>query len=243
MQPDRHSRRLTAVSLFCGCGGFDLGALKAGFEVVAGYDNDEIALETYRRNVSKDAELLDLGSQLVPKFRDVDLLLGGPPCQGFSSAGPKGREDPRNSLWESYVSSIARIQPKAFLLENVYGFSKVMPEFVKALSGLQGANYRIHQRKLNAQFYEVPQHRLRLFVVGIREDVAHEFAWPQPSLEEVWGYRRKAEGLISLEDALADLGPPTACAAPRKRIWGNPHEHIPLENSHVTATKHIPNGG
>jgi hypothetical protein len=99
--------RHTLVSLFCGCGGFDLGAISAGFDPLLAIDNDPIAIETYRANVSPNAVLRDLHSlETTPFPSNVDLLLGGPPCQGFSSAGPKKANDPRNKLWTAYLGAL-----------------------------------------------------------------------------------------------------------------------------------------
>ena len=80
---------LTSIGLFAGCGGLDLGASRAGFELVKAYDNDPVAIETYRRNVSKNVEVLDLSGEMKEIPTGVDLIIGGPPCQGFSSAGPE----------------------------------------------------------------------------------------------------------------------------------------------------------
>ncbi|MBL0276661.1 MAG: DNA cytosine methyltransferase [Anaeromyxobacter sp.] len=237
-------RRLSAVGLFCGCGGFDLGASRAGFEVVAAFDNDPVAVETYRRNISSHVFLRDLavlGPFQVPK--DIDLVVGGPPCQGFSSAGKKDRSDPRNRLWGAYLHALSVLRPKVFLLENVYGFQREYDNFVRSLVSECGDAYAVCVRKFNTQFYGVPQHRLRLVVAGIRRDVGQEIEWPAPQVEEFWGYKRHAEGLTSLKDAVQGLGPPGPCELPREQTWGCDHHYLPLEPSHLKVAKHIPNGG
>jgi DNA (cytosine-5)-methyltransferase 1 len=110
----RHTKRtlpkkngLTCAGLFAGCGGLDLGAAMAGFEPVYAADNDSKAVLTYRNNVSIHAECIDLSkSEISPVAKGVDLLLGGPPCQGFSSAGPKKKDDPRNKLLNHYLEYV-----------------------------------------------------------------------------------------------------------------------------------------
>lgn len=235
--------RLSAAGVFSGCGGLDYGAALAGFELVAACDRDEIAVETYKRNVSLNATVADMSVTLPAIPRGIDLLLGGPPCQGFSSAGPKRTNDPRNTLWTTYLALIEKVRPKAFLLENVYGFAAQLDAFLGALRSATGDAYVVEYRKINAQFFGVPQHRLRLFVCGVRRDAAAGVVWPKPNVEEFWGYREWSDGLVSMSDAVQDLGPATACASPRACSWSNDHEYLPLERSHYDIAKHIPNGG
>jgi DNA (cytosine-5)-methyltransferase 1 len=221
----------------------DYGAMLAGFELVAASDRDEIAIETYRRNVSPNATVADMATAPPVIPRGVDLLLGGPPCQGFSSAGPKRDNDPRNSLWTTYLALVEKVRPKAFLLENVYGFASQLDAFLTALRLATGDAYDVEYRKINAQFFGVPQHRLRLFVCGIRRDAAAGVVWPQPTVEEFWGYREWSDGLVSMSEAAQDLGPATACTSPRALSWSNSHEYLPLEQSHYDIARHVPNGG
>jgi DNA (cytosine-5)-methyltransferase 1 len=240
---------LTAVGLFSGCGGFDLGASLAGFDLKGAFDNDPIAIETYRRNVSPHAEVLDLSVEEVShSSNSVDLILGGPPCQGFSSAGPKKASDERNGLWLSYVRTLSLIRPKAFILENVYGFLKEYEAFSTTLQDVLKDEYIFEYRKINTQFYGIPQQRLRLFVVGILRDVSKAVPWPKPLVPEVsnqqrGGGWRVVDGMNSMESALGDFGPARAASSPRERTWGNCHEYLPLESSHAAVAPHVPNGG
>jgi DNA (cytosine-5)-methyltransferase 1 len=235
--------RLAAAGVFSGCGGFDFGASLAGFDIVAASDCDEVAVSTYRENVSSHAVVNDITEALPDIPRGIDLLLGGPPCQGFSSAGPKRQNDPRNQLWTAYLELVSKVRPKAFLLENVYGFASQLDSFYSALRSAMGDDYTVEHRKINAQFYGVPQHRLRLFVCGIRRDISHVVKWPDPIVEEVWGYRHWDARLVSMTDALQDLGPATACNSPRKAAVSNGHEYLALEPCHYDIALHIPNGG
>jgi len=235
--------RRTVVSLFCGCGGFDVGAIRAGFEPVLAVDNDPVAIETYRANIGSHAVLGDLSNpDSVELPSDVDLLLGGPPCQGFSSAGPKRADDPRNKLWAAYLRELQACRPKAFVLENVLGFQQELPAFTAALARATGGRYRIEAKKLVAQFYGVPQFRHRLFVIGLRTDVGESPVWPEPVAEETFDYRGAFPGMISMQEALQDLGPPTI-AEDRFGDGALDHVSVGLGAEDAAIAAHIPSGG
>jgi DNA (cytosine-5)-methyltransferase 1 len=120
----------TAISLFAGAGGCSLGFQQAGYDVRFATDIDGDAVESYRRNFPETpcevADVRDLGPEMLLdkvglRSGELDILLGGPPCQGFSSAGMKSGEDPRNSLVRHYVRLLEGIRPKWFVMENVEG--------------------------------------------------------------------------------------------------------------------------
>jgi len=156
----------TVLDLFSGCGGLSLGFQRAGFEIVAAYDSWERAVATYRANFSHAAHLVELDKHtLLPK---ATVIMGGPPCQGFSSAGRRQVGDQRNTLVRVFAELIARHKPSAFVFENVEGFlTQARGRFVfDLLEPLIGAGYRIHLRKINAAHYGVPQHRKRVIAIG-----------------------------------------------------------------------------
>jgi DNA (cytosine-5)-methyltransferase 1 len=231
------------VSLFCGCGGFDVGAIRAGFEPLLAVDNDPVAMETYRANIGSHGVLGDLSNpDSLDLPSDVDLLLGGPPCQGFSSAGPKRADDPRNKLWAAYLRELQACRPKVFVLENVLGFQRELPEFTSALARATGGRYRVEARKLVSQFYGVPQFRHRLIVIGVRSDVGAAPLWPEPVAKETFDYRGTFPGMISMQEALQDLGPPTI--ADNKLGDGElDHVCVGLGVEDAAIASHIPNGG
>jgi DNA (cytosine-5)-methyltransferase 1 len=201
-------------------------------------------VETYRHNVAPNAECLDLSVvDLTQIPTHVDLVLGGPPCQGLSSAGPKQPDDNRNRLWQAYVRVLAHVRPKAFVLENVWGFSREYEAFSTAIVDKLRDEYIFEYRKINTRFYGVPQHRLRLFVVGVRRNLAEAVPWPVPVVPEFWGWKEMPSGLVSMQSALEDLGPAKVAENPTHRGWGNPHEFVALEPSHAKIVPHIPNGG
>jgi DNA (cytosine-5)-methyltransferase 1 len=156
----------TVVDLFSGCGGLSLGFAHAGFEIVAGFDSWRPAVDTYNRNFPHAVQLTELDAQTVLPASDV--IIGGPPCQGFSSAGRRNADDHRNSLVRVFSTLVARHRPRAFVFENVEGFlTQGHGVFVfDLLEPLIDAGYRIHLRKVNAAHYGVPQHRKRVVAIG-----------------------------------------------------------------------------
>ncbi len=164
---DVDSRRaLTVVDLFAGAGGMSLGFRRAGFDAVAAYENWEPAVMTYRVNLGDHIHKAFITAELdVP---DAAVFIGGPPCQGFSSAGMRRTDDRRNTLVGEYSRLIARKRPLAFVFENVEGFltSGDGAFVVDLLDPLIAAGYRIHLRKVNAANFGVPQHRKRVVAIG-----------------------------------------------------------------------------
>ncbi len=187
--------RLNCVDLFAGAGGFSLAANNIGLNVVAAVEWNRKACETYRHNLIDSEEhtlyeedILRLEPQILfeTHFTDgeeCDILLGGPPCQGFSVHRIKGAgvDDPRNKLLLRYFEFVRKLKPKVFLMENVPGMlwerhQKFLDEFYK-----QGrkAKYRIYEPEiLDAQNYGVPQGRRRVFILGVRNDVDLDVNWP-----------------------------------------------------------------
>lgn len=158
--------RLTVVDLFSGCGGLSLGFERADFEIVASYDSWKPAIETYRRNFRHPTRLVELNDS--SELPEATVIVGGPPCQGFSSAGRRQVEDDRNTLVRVFARLIARQKPLAFVFENVEGFlTQAHGRFIfDLLEPLVDAGYRIHLRKVNAAHYGVPQHRKRVLAIG-----------------------------------------------------------------------------
>ena len=140
----------TVLDLFCGAGGLSLGLRRAGFRIIAAYDNWQPAIETYAANFDDPIERIDITEDShLPK---ADLIVGGPPCQGFSSAGMRRDEDARNTLVRVFARLVAAAKPRAFLFENVEGFlTGSRGRFIfDLLEPLIEAGYRVHLRKLNA---------------------------------------------------------------------------------------------
>jgi DNA (cytosine-5)-methyltransferase 1 len=171
-------RRPTIVDLFCGAGGLSMGFIEAGFRVLRSFDFVESAVETYRHNLGKHVALLDLSHDVeLPK---VDAIVGGPPCQGFSSAGMRRAGDLRNNLVARFASLVAQHRPSAFVFENVEGFltAERGNRVFDLLRPLIAAGYRIHLRKINAANYGVCQHRKRVIAVG---GLGWDPSFPEPT--------------------------------------------------------------
>ncbi len=156
----------TVVDLFCGAGGLSLGFLTQGFSIVWAADTAISAVETYRKNIGNHVEQarLDWGTRLPL----CDIIIGGPPCQGFSSAGLRKPSDARNTLVAVFAHLVAKHRPKAFVFENVEGFltGEGGRWVTDLLDPLVRAGYCIHLRKVNAANYGVPQHRKRVLAIG-----------------------------------------------------------------------------
>ena len=156
----------TVLDLFSGAGGLSLGFKRAGFRILAAFDNEAAAVETHRANLGPDAHALAI--DLTTELPNATVVIGGPPCQGFSSAGMRRPGDPRNGLVAVFSSLIARLRPAAFVFENVEGFLTTADgeRVFDLLEPLIDAGYRIHLRKVNAANFGVPQHRKRVVAIG-----------------------------------------------------------------------------
>lgn len=206
------SKRINTLCLFSGAGGLDIGFHDAGFNVVECVELEKPFTETMIKNkesgqyfeetniVCKDIRNYD------PDLKDIDFIIGGPPCQPFSkagirAAGAKGTKDDRGTLFEEYVRILDKLKPKGFLFENVSGIlsaekGKAMAVIVKAFENL---GYTLHYRLLDAADYGVPQNRERLILVGVRKG---EFDFPAPT-HGIDSYNKKA--YYSSGEALKNL--------------------------------------
>lgn len=161
------------VSLFSGAGGLDLGFEAAGCETIVAVDNDYEACKTLRHNRPDwrvfEGDIRDY----EPNVSDVDIVIGGPPCQGFSSAGKGNPDDPRNFLWKEYMRVVEALKPRAIVLENVSALThkKNGDHLTGIMSALEAQGYMFTYGVLNAADFGVPQARRRLVVIGLREGV------------------------------------------------------------------------
>ena len=144
-----------------------LGFREAGFEVVRAYDFNKQAVATYAHNLGHHVEHLSITEDL--ELPPCDVIAGGPPCQGFSSAGLRRAGDHRNTLVSIFARLIVRHKPRAFVFENVEGFltSEGGARVIDLLEPVLAAGYRVHLRKVNAANFGVPQHRKRVIAFGL----------------------------------------------------------------------------
>ncbi|MBM4368446.1 MAG: DNA cytosine methyltransferase [Deltaproteobacteria bacterium] len=156
----------TVVDLFCGAGGLALGFTEAGFKIVLARDANAAAVATYRRNVGDHVAEEEIHAETA--LPEADVFIGGPPCQGFSSAGMRRPGDARNTLVSAYAKLIARHRPTAFVFENVEGFltGEDGARVLDLLDPVIEVGYHVHLRKVNAANYGVPQHRKRVVAIG-----------------------------------------------------------------------------
>lgn len=181
-RPTSESR--SVVSLFCGCGGLDLGFTQTGFEVKMALDHDPTAINSYIKNIGHHAEIADVNDpdfiERLSKVGTCDVLLGGFPCQGFSKAGPKREQDERNLLYQSMISGLNILRPRVFLAENVDGLlQNYNGAFLQKITDdCARAGYNVEWKIVDAAWFGVPQHRRRILIVGIRSDLKANFTWP-----------------------------------------------------------------
>ncbi|MCX6022489.1 MAG: DNA cytosine methyltransferase [Chloroflexi bacterium] len=170
------------VDIFAGAGGLSLGLQMAGWKTIAAIEIDRSAVATYRQNfpdvsvIAADACTVDFS-----ELRGVDLVAGGPPCQPFSVAGKQLSEaDPRDMV-PQFIRAVKEVHPKAFLMENVPGLVTLRHRhYISwAVKQLEEQGYTVHLKVLDAANYGVPQHRERVFLVGIPKGIS--FAFPVPT--------------------------------------------------------------
>ena len=191
---NKQTNKLTVLDLFCGCGGMSKGLEDAGLKIIAGLDIWDKAIESYKRNFNHLALCHDI-SKLSPESfgkeyniskNDIDIIVGGPPCQGFSIAGKRDKKDPRNSLFMEYAKYLNYFNPKAFIMENVIGILSMKNNSnVKVIDIIMeelNKNYNCIICKLYASDFEVPQNRRRVIIIGIRKDLNIIPTEPKPIL-------------------------------------------------------------
>lgn len=199
------------VSLFSGGGGLDLGFERAGFDVSVCVDIDPVSCATLRYNrPSWNVECSDIRDFDASPYRGVDVVAGGPPCQGFSSAGKGNPLDPRNFLWREYMRVVEQVNPRAVVFENVSALThKRNGDHLSGLMKSLGARgYDFAYGVLNAADYGVPQARRRLIVIGVRDAFATLPMPTTPRHSTVW-------------DAIGDL----ATHAPDLALNHEPNDH------------------
>ena len=209
----KSQNQFRALDLFAGAGGLGLGLARVGFHVVAANEYEQVFCESYALNHPETRVICgDILSSVIREdiyhtAKGVDLVAGGPPCQGFSTVGSKNESDPRNRLFNAFLEVVAQLRPKAVLFENVSGFRRMYDSraFNALCDGLAKLNYFVPEnncRLLNAVHFGVPQIRLRTFVVAFRD--ACDFSFPKPThaTEPDMFAGQKA---LTLQDALSDL--------------------------------------
>lgn len=198
----------TVISTFAGCGGSSLGYKLAGFHELLAVEWDDNAVETFKLNfpgvpvyhgdIGKltGAECMNLAGV---KVGELDVFDGSPPCQGFSTAGKRKFDDPRNSLFKEFARLLVELQPKVFVMENVTGMVKgcMKQAYLTIIATLRDCGYRCKGEVLNAMYFNVPQSRERVIIIGVRNDLEIEPTHPKP-------YSRPLRFGVVLDSVVAD---------------------------------------
>jgi len=189
------------IDLFCGCGGLSLGFEKAGFEVSMAIDFWKDAIVTYNANRADKVAICDdikniTNEQLneLSAGGEIVGIIGGPPCQGYSTVGTRDINDPRNHLYLQYCRIVEQVKPEFFVLENVKGLTTLSDGMFKddIINRFGSLGYTVNYKIINASHYGVPQNRERVFFVGLKDK---KFSFPQGD----------ETNIISCKDALSDL--------------------------------------
>lgn len=202
--------RPSVIDLFCGCGGMSLGFEKSGYNIKLAIDNWEDALTTYKYNhdnkIVLNADLNNINPEQVEKdfgIGSIDVIIGGPPCQGFSIAGKRLVDDDRNKLYKSFVRFVEYFKPKAFVMENVPNILSIGDGAIKnaIIKDFEDLGYTINVKVLLASDFGVPQNRRRAVFVGLLNGM--EFVFPLPTvLQKVTSW----EALSDLPEESLDAG-------------------------------------
>lgn len=246
------------IDLFSGAGGLSCGFERAGYNILLGIDNDAMALETFKRNhkgpkaICGDITTIEYEKDIHPLLgnKSIDVIIGGPPCQGFSLSGPRSFNDPRNKLYLSYIRLVEQIMPKAFVIENVPGLVALFNGEVKdnIIKRFTEMGYDVKYQILCSSDYGVPQSRRRVVFVGMKGNNC--FIYPQ-----------RNGNTVTCEMALSDLPPlidtlgtqeQQYIFTPQNAYQRTMREHSTYVYNHIAAThservKHIislvPDGG
>lgn len=232
---DSNNKKFKGIGLFSGCGGLDFGFEAAGVDIVGHVEIWDAANEIYNQNIAGSAllkkDINDITEddliEWKEKYGEIDIIVGGPPCQGFSLAGKRDPEDIRNQLYKQYVKVVSGIHPKAFVFENVSKMTSMknkdgslfLDVIIKAFSDI---GYNIEHKVVNAYEYGVPQARERVIIVGVRNDLGKEFIFRPPRVKDkkvgqtsllnekntIRTFRDAMEGLDSLESGEASTNDP-----------------------------------
>jgi len=229
---------MRAVSLFSGCGGLDLGLIKAGFEILVANDIMPAAVRTYEKNIGQHIVLGDIREEDTRRkifsligSSDVDLVVGGPPCQGFSTIGDKLSSDPRNNLFDAFADMVSILNPRFFLMENVKSMTTMYGGQFKdyVMDRFSELGYNVEYHILNASDYGVPQTRERVFFFGTKYD--YPFVFPK----KTHGCDENLLDCESTEKWIMDL-------LGKENFIPN---HTPLNHSEIVVRRYemIPEGG
>lgn len=270
------NQKLKVIDLFSGAGGFSKGFEMAGFDILLGIDYWEDALKTYKYN-HNNCEVIndniyninkkDIMSVIERNIEEIDVVIGGPPCQGFSISGKRDENDHRNDLIYEYLRLISQIKPKYFVMENVEGLKSMnRGEYLKKLIyGFNEIDYKVKYKVLDSANYGVPQKRRRIFLIGNRINKNNYFPIKEYGknekkdlfngdfLKDFITMREATSDLPSLENDLNLEGKPLNYATPPKNEYQKMmrkksskiynHQGTKHWDKTINMIKHVPEGG
>lgn len=194
-------KRYKLLDLFCGAGGLSLGFERAGYSVVKAIDFDKWAIETYNHNrkdkVGEVRDVVTIDEDYIKSIGNVDGIIGGPPCQGFSTAGQRIIDDDRNKLYREYFRILEQVNPKFFVIENVTGLLTFAKGAVKndIIRRAEVLGFNVYLSTLDTSKFGIPQVRLRVFFIGIKKELCKkDFVFPEGN-----------KAPITILDAIDDL--------------------------------------
>lgn len=254
--------KLKVIDLFSGCGGFSFGFESAGYHVVLGVDNDKTALETFKANhknskvlladLHQDKAIDDIVNAI--KGHKIDVIIAGPPCQGFSLTGARQKNDDRNKLFYSVFNLAQRIKPKAIIIENVPGLATLYNGHAKdgIIKEFGKLNFTNNFKVLYAPDYEVPQIRKRIFFVGLSSKLG-TFEFPKEVLTPE-KYNTTSIAISDLPARVIDFGEeidkydkPTKTEYQKKMRNGNKtlFNHVASKHTDhvISVISQVPDGG
>lgn len=207
----------TYADFFCGAGGLSLGFHKEGFKLSLANDIQECCIDTYSFNhcstpskhiIAGDINAVIANVSEYSRYKNIDVVMGGPPCQGFSMANrQRVIDDPRNVLYKSYIKAIAKLNPKWIVMENVKGILSVKDQIIEDFNNV---GYSVSAHLINAKDFGVPQNRERVIFIGNRVGIDSELAF-----EKLFEYA-EAVPSYTLADALAGLSSLKAKTVPNR---------------------------
>lgn len=254
--------KLKVIDLFSGCGGFSYGFESAGFHVVLGVDNDKRALETFKANhINTKTLLVDLHlDQAIEdimqnvKGHKIDVIIAGPPCQGFSLTGARQKDDDRNKLFYSVFKLAKKLNPQAVIIENVPGLATLYDGHAKEaiLQEFKKLKLSSNFKVLFAPDFEVPQIRKRIFFVGLNSMLGN-FEFPKPVLIPD-NYKTTSNAISDLPSRVNELGnekdkydKPAYSAYQKKMRKGSKilYNHVASKHSQhvINVISQVPEGG
>jgi DNA (cytosine-5)-methyltransferase 1 len=255
-KPKTEQHQPTFIDLFSGCGGMSLGFEMSGFKPILAIDNWADALETYRMNNLRtpvlNADLMSLPvSRIANEYSKPTMIVGGPPCQGFSISGKRDPKDPRNILYQSFVDFVDAFSPKYFVMENVPNMASMGGGAIlkAAVEEFESLGYHVSSKILLASDYGVPQNRKRLFVVGSR--LGSSFQFPEPVFGTESPHLTTSDAISDLSEFSVDDGSPYMTAAQSqyqeqmregsKGVWN--HQITQHAQKTIETIALVPDGG